>query len=69
MKEYFGKFGEVLKVKVMRNNSTSILLALIIDKSRGFGFVEMRLKEGFEAVLAATNIIAGKKVSIQLSIG
>lgn len=52
LQELFGEFGEIESIKVIRDRET--------ERSKGFGFIEMKNEEDAEASIEELNGIAYK---------
>ena len=55
LKEYFGKYGEVIEAVIMRDRTTG--------RARGFGFVVFADPSAAERVIMDKHIIDGRTVS------
>lgn len=58
LKEYFGKYGEVIEAVIMRDRTTG--------RARGFGFVVFADPSAAERVIMDKHIIDGRTVSFSL---
>ncbi|KAH8097572.1 poly(U) RNA binding protein [Aureococcus anophagefferens] len=60
LRHYFGQFGEIIDVAVMRNKATGV--------SRGFGFVTYARPGCVDAVLGRDHVLDGRRVDIKLAV-